>query len=315
MAHYLVTGGAGFIGSHLVESLISHAHRVRVLDNLSTGRPGNLPAQANLIIGDVTDKIAVQMALDDVDGCFHLAAVASVELCREDWLRSHMVNLGGTINVFEEVCRRQKQWGRSICVVYASSAAVYGSADEIPISEQASPHPANSYGVDKLGCELHATVADKVHDLRSVGLRFFNVYGPRQDPSSPYSGVISIFCRRISEGLPVRIHGTGDQLRDFVYVTDAVAALRAAMDRRAAKSDVFNVCTGCGTSITRLGEIISEMHETRFLPEHRPARPNDVYRSVGDPRRASEMLSFEARTSLQSGLARILDWTGRNAVL
>ena len=249
MARYLVTGGAGFIGSHLVEALIADGHLVRVLDDLSSGRIENLPHGVDLITADVTEQRAVRRALSDVDGCFHLAAIASVERCRHEWLRSHKVNLAGTITVFEEACRAQKALGRPLPVVYASSAAVYGNTSEIPISEAAPTRPINAYGVDKLGCELHAAVASRIHKLQAVGLRFFNVYGPRQDPHSPYSGVISVFCQRILRGAPLEIHGDGSQVRDFVYVRDVVNALRRAMDAAAPAAQVFNVCTGIGTKI------------------------------------------------------------------
>ena len=226
MTRYLITGGAGFIGSHLAESLIADGHAVRVLDNFFSGRAENLPAGVELIRADVTRQEAVSDALEGVDGCFHLAAIASVEYCRKNWLRSHAVNLSGTITVFEETRKIQNRTGRIVPVVYASSAAVYGNATQVPISEETPTSPVNAYGVDKLGCEMHAAVGGRIHDLAVVGLRFFNIYGPRQDPNSPYSGVVSIFSRRILEGAPIEIHGDGTQVRDFVYVDDAVRALR-----------------------------------------------------------------------------------------
>src|SRR6266851_4749307 len=163
MARYLVTGGAGFIGSHLVDALIADGHLVRVLDDLSSGRIENLPRGAELVTADVTEQRAVRRALADVDGCFHLAAIASVERCRHEWLRSHKVNLAGTITVLEEACRAQKALGHPLPVVYASSAAVYGNTSKIPISEGTPTRPVNAYGVDKLGCELHAAVASHIH--------------------------------------------------------------------------------------------------------------------------------------------------------
>jgi UDP-glucose 4-epimerase len=306
MARYLVTGGAGFIGSHLAESLIADGHVVRVLDNLSSGRVENVPRGVDLITADVTKQDAVRHALDGVDGCFHLAAIASVEHYRKDWLRSHTVNLGGTVTVFEEVRRAQTGRGRPLPVVYASSAAVYGNTSEIPIPEEAATHPANAYGVDKLGCEMQAAVASCIHDIRAVGLRFFNVYGPRQDPNSPYSGVISIFCRRILQGAPLEIHGDGTQVRDFVYVDDAVIALRRAMDAAAPAPQVFNICTGIGTPIGRLGEIIAQILDVPYLPRYAPSRVGDLRVSVGDPRQAREKLKFSAQIPLQEGLLRTL---------
>jgi UDP-glucose 4-epimerase len=307
MARYLITGGAGFIGSHLAESVTADGHEVRVLDNLFSGRIENLSPRVELITADVTRQEAVRSALDGVDGCFHLGAIASVEYCRNDWLRSHAVNLGGAITVLDEVRRAQSRFGRPIPVVYASSAAVYGNVNEIPISEQAPTEPANAYGVDKLGCEMHAAVGSPIHDLAAVGLRFFNVYGPRQDPNSPYSGVVSVFCRRVLDGAPIDIHGDGTQVRDFVYVDDAVIALRRAMKAAAPRApQVFNVCTGVGTQIRQLGEIIAQVRNVPFAPRSAPSRVGDVQVSIGDPRRARHGLGFSAQTTLQQGLARTL---------
>lgn len=307
MARYLVTGGAGFIGSHLVEALIADGHLVRVLDDLSSGRIENVPRGVELVTADVTEQRTVRRALADVDGCFHLAAIASVERCRREWLRSHKVNLTGTITVFEEACRAQKALGRPLPVVYASSAAVYGNTSEIPISEGAPTRPVNAYGVDKLACELHAAVASRIHQLQTVGLRFFNVYGPRQDPHSPYSGVISVFCQRMLRGAPLEIHGDGNQVRDFVYVRDAVNALRRAIDAATLTAQVYNVCTGVETKICQLGAMIGRMQGAHFSPRYAPERTGDLRVSVGDPRKARDVLKFSAGTSLEQGLARTIE--------
>src|SRR5665213_2338149 len=252
---YLVTGGAGFIGSHLCDALVGDGHAVRVLDDLSTGVRTNLPASVELIEGDIADQAAMQEAVAGVDGCFHLAAIASVARGVEDWLGTHRANLTGAITLFDTVRREPLP----VPVVYASSAAVYGDGARLPITEDAAKRPLSAYGADKYACELHAEVASHVHAVPTVGLRFFNVYGPRQDPRSPYSGVISIFCERLRRGAPVEVFGDGGQTRDFIAVADVVAALRAAMARRKTvvpvipearglpASDVYNVCTGIGT--------------------------------------------------------------------
>src|SRR6185437_16521969 len=195
MALYLVTGGAGFIGSHLTDALLKRGDQVRVLDNLSTGKWENLDSKATLIVGDIADAGTVARAMDGVDGCFHLAAVASVELGNRDWLGTHRANLTGAITIFDAARRARPD--RTVPVVYASSAAVYGDNPNLPLAETAQTRPMSAYGADKLGCELHGRVAAHVHGVRTVGCRFFNVYGPRQDPGSPYSGVISIFFNRI----------------------------------------------------------------------------------------------------------------------
>src|SRR5215208_6922896 len=177
MTRYLITGGAGFICSHLAESLIADGHAVRVLDNFSSGRAENLPTGIELIRADVTRQEAVSDALEGVDGCFHLAAIASVEYCRQNWLRSHAVNLSGSITVFDEARKIQSRTGRIVPVIYASSAAVYGNTGQVPISEETPTCPVNAYGADKLGCEMHAAIGGRIHDLAVVGLRFFNIYG------------------------------------------------------------------------------------------------------------------------------------------
>jgi UDP-glucose 4-epimerase len=307
MAHYLVTGGAGFIGSHLVEQLTAAGHRIRVLDDLSTGDPHNLPKCVELIVASVTEPAAVQEALNEIDGCFHLAAIASVERTQQEWWRSHVVNLSGTVAVFEAAYRLQRR-GQPIPIVYASSAAVYGNLDQVPISEACSTDPLSPYGVDKLGCEQHAVVAGQLFELPTVGLRLFNVYGPRQNPKSPYSGVISIFCDRLLHKKAIEIHGNGRQVRDFVYVKDVVQAFQAAMKAASSSSSakVFNVCTGNGTTIFELGETIANLCDLPFQPLYKPGRAGDVRTSLGDPSNASKLLGFKAQTTLENGLAETL---------
>ena len=228
MAFWLVTGGCGFIGSHLVDALLARGDKVRVLDDLSTGRRSNLPDGVEVVVGDVADAKTVAQAMAGVDGCFHLAAVASVQRGNEDWLGTHRVNLTGTIAVFDaaRTCNRKGP----VPVVYASSAAVYGDNPNMPLDESAATAPLSAYGADKLGCELHGRVAWQVHKVPSTGFRFFNVYGPRQDPKSPYSGVIAIFADKVAENRQITVNGDGGQVRDFVYVADVVRHLVAAMD-------------------------------------------------------------------------------------
>ncbi len=304
MSTWLVTGGAGFIGSHLCEALLARGDAVRVLDDLSTGRRDNLPSDATLIEGDVADPAAVRDAVEGVSGCFHLAAIASVERGVKDWLGTHRVNLTGAITVLDAVRPMR------IPVVYASSAAVYGDSTTVPITEATERHPLSAYGADKLGCELHARVASHVHAIPTVGLRFFNVYGPRQDPRSPYSGVISIFCERIRRGAPIDIFGDGGQTRDFVYVADVVAALSAAMRLAPADAPVFNVCTGVATSVLDLARVISELTGTRLDARHGPQRAGEIRHSTGSPALSREVLGLATPANLRSGLGRVLDWLG-----
>jgi UDP-glucose 4-epimerase len=301
MATYLVTGGAGFIGSHLADALLGAGHAVRVLDDLSTGRRANLDPRAELIVGDAADGEVVRDAMRGVAGCFHLAAIASVARANEDWAGTHRANLTATIHVLD-AARREG----GIPVVYASSAAIYGDQGHGAINEEARPRPLNAYGADKLGCELHAAVAAGVHGVPTCGMRFFNVYGPRQDPSSPYSGVISIFCNRLGAGQGITLNGDGRQTRDFVYVADVVRALTTAMDGIKPGAAVYNVCTGRETSITQLAETIADLLGSAPAISYGPARVGDIRHSLGDPSKAAAELGFRAETPLATGLAATL---------
>ena len=310
MARFLVTGGAGFIGSHLVHALLAEGHEVRVLDDLSSGYRKNLPQQVELTEADVTDPAAVESALDGVDGCFHLAAIASVARSHREWLRTHQVNLTGTINVFDQT--RPSRRHREIPVVYASTAAIYGNCGSFPVDEESSAAPLSAYGADKYACELHARVAGAIHGVPTIGLRFFNLYGPRQDPLSPYSGVISIFADRLLRGDAVQIFGDGEQARDFTYIGDGVCALRCAMRAATTSAFVFNVCTGKATSVLDLAQTMADLCGTELVVHRRPARCGEVRISIGDPRRTAERLGFTAQTVLSEGLAITLSMLGRN---
>jgi UDP-glucose 4-epimerase len=308
MARYLVTGGCGFIGSHLIERLLAAGHTVRVLDDLSTGRRENLPPEAEVTVGDVADASAVRMAMEGVDGCFHLAAVASVERSREAWLATHATNLSGAIAVFDAA--RSARPGGPIPVVYASSAAVYGDNPDTPLTEEARTAPLSAYGADKLGCELHARVADGVHGVPTTGFRFFNVYGPRQDPKSPYSGVISIFAGRIARGEPITVNGDGEQVRDFIYVKDLVRYLTAAMDAPRPGAPVYNVCTGRPTSVNRLAETLARLAGRPLERRYGPARAGDIRVSIGDPGKLVAAFGMSCDTALEDGLRETLAWLG-----
>ena len=302
MATYLVTGGCGFIGSHLGEALVARGDAVRVLDDLSSGSLANLPVGAALVRGDVAEAATLRDAMEGVDGCFHLAAIASVERGVRDPLGAHRVNLTAAVGVLNEAARR------GIPVAYASSAAVYGDAPHLPLDEECRPQPLSAYGADKLGCEGHARAAGLAHGLRSTGLRFFNVFGPRQDPRSPYSGVISIFCDRFSRGEEVMIFGDGAQTRDFVYVADVVAALLAAMDRASIEAPVLNVCSGDPTSVTDLAARIAALCGVPLRVRSLPPRRSEVRHSLGSPARARATLGLGGTTPLRTGLAATLDW-------
>lgn len=304
MANYLVTGGAGFIGSHLCDALVGRGDTVRVLDDLSTGSRANLPFGTMLIEADVADPDAMRAALDGVDGAFHLAAIASVQRGVSDWLGTHRANLTGTITLFDSIRGR----GTPVPVVYASSAAVYGDCHTVPIPEDAERRPLSAYGADKYACELQARVAGHVHGIAATGLRFFNVYGPRQDPHSPYSGVISIFCERLVRGAPIDIFGDGGQTRDFIYVADVVAALLGAMRHPSTDAPAFNVCTGTPTSVLDLARTIADLTGTAPDIRHLPPRAGDIRNSTGVPDRARAAFGLGTPVSLREGLRNVLDW-------
>lgn len=299
MAHYVVTGGAGFIGSHLTDALLAQGHAVSVVDDLSTGHRANLDKQARLIVGDVADARLMRTVLASADGCFHLAAIASVQRGNEDWLGTHNTNLTGTITVLEAA-----RAAGGIPVVYASSAAIYGLQDAPALHEGLLPAPMSAYGADKLGSELHAKVAFGVHGVPTCGFRFFNVYGPRQDPKSPYSGVISIFADRIAAGKGITINGDGEQTRDFIYVADIVRHLLAGMTlvTAAPQACVFNACTGRTVSIIELANEVAAACGKTAAISFGPARPGDMRSALGDPSRAITALGVVAATALADGL-------------
>lgn len=302
--NYLITGGCGFIGSHLCDALIGLGHKVRVLDDLSTGVVDYLPLSAELVLGDVTDPAIVKGAMQDMDGCFHLAAVASVERSNSDWCGTHRINQQGTVNVLDaaRTCNESP-----VPVVYASSAAVYGDNATIPLDERSTPRPISAYGADKYGSELHARVAWLTHKVPTTGLRFFNVYGPRQNPASPYSGVISIFIDRVLKGLPLKINGDGSQTRDFIYVADVVNHLIKAMTVNKGEASILNVCTGQSTSITQLAKTLSMVAGVELNIQYQNARTGDISISLGDPQKAHSKLKLSKRIELGEGLQFTLD--------
>jgi UDP-glucose 4-epimerase len=313
MAVYLVTGGCGFIGSHLCEALIERGDRVRILDDLSTGSVDNVPEGPVILRGSVADPETVDAAMKDVAGCFHLAAVASVERSTRDWFGTHRTNLSGTIAVFDAA--RRVGCHHPIPVVYASSAAVYGDFGRLPIRETTRAQPGSPYGADKYAGELHARIAWEVYSVPTRGLRFFNVYGPRQDPNSPYSGVISIFCDRLRQGEPIDIFGDGLQTRDFIFVGDVVAALLRAMDRVHRGSAVFNVCTGTPTSIIELAKLIGELCGRKPEIRFKSPRRGEIARSWGDRSLIQRHLGLEELTALRSGLSVTLSWMQEAAIV
>jgi UDP-glucose 4-epimerase len=302
----LVTGGAGFIGSHLVEALLAGGCRVTVLDDLSSGNERNLPASAGglrFIRGDIRDRRAVADAVADCEAVFHLAAVVSVPKTTQDPVGSADVNETGSLNVLDAARRAGARR-----LVFASSSAVYGDDPRLPKREDMAPKPLTPYAVQKLAVEYHARVYSGLYGLPSVSLRFFNVFGPRQDPSSPYSGVISIFMTQaLTAGVPV-IYGDGRQSRDFVFVGDVVQALIRAANSQGGSGKVFNVGTGRSVTISALWEVVAALSASSAKPVHAPARPGDVPHSVAAIDAARTDLGFVPQVSFEKGLELTIAW-------
>jgi UDP-glucose 4-epimerase len=301
----LVTGGAGFIGSHLVEGLLTRGHSVRVLDNYSTGRRENLShwmGDIEIMDGDLRDEEQINKAVSGMDWVFHLAAFISVPESLIDPGTCYSVNVTGTVNLLEAAHRFGVQK-----VVLASSTAVYGNPADFPTTEDSLLQPLSPYAVSKQVNEIYARLYTQAFNLPVVPLRFFNVYGPRQPPDSPYAAVIPIFVDLLVSGRPITIYGDGNQSRDFIYVKDVVEAnLKAAQMETA--GEPINICSGHETTLLDLLEELSEM--TPHPPDVRfsPARPGDIYRSIGSPVKAQADLGFRATTSLADGLRETINW-------
>ncbi|MCX7798725.1 MAG: SDR family oxidoreductase [Fimbriimonadales bacterium] len=301
-AAYLVTGGAGFIGSHIVDALLARGDRVRVLDDLSSGSLENLPSGADFEQGCVTDYGLVARLTEGCRGVFHLAAIASVPRSVEDPLSVDRVNTQGTLCVLEAARRSGAR------VVFSSSAAVYGDSPELPKTEAMPAEPISPYGVQKLAGERYLYAFHRLHGLEGVALRYFNVFGPRQNPRSMYSGVITILCRRALRGEPLTVFGDGTQTRDFVYVRDVVAANLAAMEVPEAQAVIANVGTGQATTVLELAVAILKESGSRSEIQFGPPRAGDILHSRSDPSFAERAIGFRARVPLKQGLAETLEW-------
>lgn len=302
----LITGGAGFIGSHLVDRLLAKGYRVRVLDNLSTGKTTNLPldnANLELVVGDVADAAQVRHALQGCSAVTHLAAVASVQASVDDPAGTHQSNLVGTLNL----CQAMAEQGVKR-VVFASSAAVYGNNGEgTAIDEDTAKSPLTPYAADKLASEYYLDFYRRQHGLEPVVLRFFNIFGPRQDPSSPYSGVISIFSQRARQRLPISLFGDGEQTRDFVYVGDLVQVLERALTSIAPGSEPINVGLGRSISLNGLIEALGSIAGQALDVTYQDARLGDIRHSRANNARLLEKQWLPTPTDIKAGLSRLLE--------
>ena len=301
----LITGGAGFIGSHLTDVLLAKGYTVRILDDLSTGKRSNLPLdnpRVELIVGDVADADVVARAMVDCQAVAHLAAVASVQASVDDPVRTHQSNFVGTLNVCEAM--RQATVKR---VVFASSAAVYGNNGEgFAIDEDTPKAPLTPYASDKLAGEYYFDFYRRQHALEPVVFRFFNIFGPRQDPSSPYSGVISIFSERAQKGLPITIFGDGEQTRDFFYVEDLVGLLVQALEAPHVEVGAINVGMNQATSLTQMLEVLAEVLGEIPPVSHSPARAGDIRHSRANNDRLLKRFKLTGTTPMSVGLAKLL---------
>lgn len=301
----LITGGAGFIGSHLVDALLAKGYAVRVLDNLSTGKVANLPLHnphLELIEGDVADAAVLARCMAGCRAVAHLAAVASVQASVDDPVSTHQSNFVGTLNV----CEAMRAHGVKR-VLFASSAAVYGNNGEgLAIDEDTAKAPLTPYAVDKLASEYYLDFYRRQHGLEPAIFRFFNIFGPRQDPSSPYSGVISIFTERAQQGLPITVFGDGEQTRDFVYVGDLVTLLVQALALPEVAVGACNVGLGRATTLKQLLAEIAAVLGDLPAVSYGQARPGDIRHSRANNARLLSRYQFPPATPMAVGLARLL---------
>jgi nucleoside-diphosphate-sugar epimerase len=306
MSRYLVTGGAGFIGSHLVHTLLDQGADVRVLDNFSTGKRENLSgldSRLEVLEGDVRDRNVVEKAVRDVDVVFHQAAFISVPESMEKPQTCFDVNVTATVGLFDAA--RESGVQR---VVVASSAAVYGESEALPLEETTRTQSLSPYAASKRTNEIYAQMYTQALGLEVVALRYFNVYGPRQRPDSMYAAAVPIFVRCLLDGKPVTIFGNGGQTRDLINVRDVVRANLIASEHPNAPGQVFNVCTGQETRLLDLIEVLFDLLPKTKEPVFVDPRPGDIYRSVGSAEFIARTLGFRAEVTLAEGLKETVAW-------
>ena len=305
MSHYLVTGGAGFIGSHLVEELLRRGERVRIVDSLITGKRANLahlPA-VEFIEGDLADLAVARRAVDGVDFVLHQAAIPSVPRSVQDPITSNRANVDASLNVL--VAARDAGVRR---VVYAGSSSAYGNLPTLPKVETMATAPLSPYALQKLVAEQYCQMFTALYGLPTVTIRYFNVFGPRQDPSSPYSGVISIFISALCEGRRATIYGDGGQTRDFTYVANVVDGVLRACEAPDASGEVINVATEGRVSLNTLYGTLKRLVGSQLDPVYAEARAGDVRDSQADITKARRLLGYEPSVSLETGLERTVAW-------
>jgi len=308
---YLVTGGAGFIGSHIVRTLLEQGNSVRVLDNFSSGKRENLKGltqqfdgdRFEVLEGDLRNALQVEEAVRGIEIIFHEAAFVSVPQSMDEPQTCFDVNITGTSRLFDAA----RAAGVRRAVV-ASSAAIYGDSDAFPLDEETLPQPLSPYAVSKRVDEMYAELFTSSFGFEVVALRYFNVYGPRQRPDSMYAAAVPIFARRLLDGKSVTVFGDGGQTRDLINVRDVVRANLIASEHPGAPGKIFNICTGVETRLLDLLDVMYELVPTAPQPEFGPPRAGDIYRSVGNPQKAAKLIGFHAEVSLVDGLKETVDW-------
>ena len=303
---FLVTGGAGFIGSHLVDALLARGHQVSVLDNFSTGHRENLEhalSKINLIEGDLRSTSDVDHAVDGCSGVFHQAAVPSVPRSMKDPITSHDVNVTGSVNLLWAAHRAGVKR-----LVYASSSSVYGDTPRLPKEESMQLLPKSPYAGSKLAGEVYSAAFSRAYGIETVGLRYFNVFGPRQDPNSPYAAVIPIWLARMRRDEPPQIFGDGKQSRDFTYIDNVVDANLRAMDTPGLSGDVFNVAAGERVVLLDMAHALIDAYGYSGSPQHTERRPGDIEHSWADTAAAKARIGYTTLVSWRDGLTRTVEW-------
>jgi len=307
MAHYLVTGGAGFIGSNIAIELVRRGETVRIIDNLATGRKQNIEGildRAEFIEGDICDLETIRRAASGVDYVLHQAAIPSVARSVEDPVTTNSANVTGTLNVL--LSARDARVKR---LVFASSSSIYGDSPTLPKEESMCPNPLSPYAASKLIGEYYCKIFQSLFGLETICLRYFNVFGPRQDPTSHYAAVVPIFITSLASGRQPTVYGDGLQSRDFTFVENVIEAnLRASAAPKEATGQVYNVACGERFTLLDLLREIGKILNKKPQPVLEPARPGDVKHSLADISRARESLSFEPRVSFPEGLRRTVEW-------
>ena len=305
MASYLVTGGAGFIGSHLAEELVRRGHVVRVVDNLATGKRRNLahlPA-VEFLEGDLADPAVCARAVHGMDYVLHEAAIPSVPRSIDDPVTSNRSNIDASLNVL--VAARDARVKR---LVYAGSSSAYGNTPVLPKHEDMPPRPLSPYALQKVVAEQYCQLFTQLYGLETVTIRYFNVFGPRQDPGSPYSGVISLFCAALLGGTEPVIYGDGEQTRDFTYVANVVDGVLRACEAPNVAGEVINVATGQAISLNELLLVMKNLVGSAVAARHLLPRAGDVRDSLADITKARDLLGYSPRVPVRDGLQKTLEW-------